>query len=309
MIGHATFCVVVVYNNVLARLRRTSPSLFEASMDLGADGWQTFRFVTWPVLSTALIAGGLLAFALSFDEVIVTTFTAGAQTTLPIFILDNMRQGQQLPVVNVVAFVVILLTIIPVRSRSSLTRDTRDRFADRNRRREHEATKHTKLTGGDPSTRPARRWRSSTRRRATDRRGSALRRTTSTAAVERAKAALPGVARRHAGRARGAAAQACGRDLRTTRRSSPRSSRGTSASRSGLARDEMPFSADNLRFFAGAARNLEGKSAGEYIKGYTSMVRREPLGIVGRHLPVELPADDGDLEDGPGPRGGQRRRS
>ena len=103
VIGHATFCVVVVYNNVLARLRRTSPSLVEASMDLGADGWQTFRYVTWPTLSTALVAGGLLAFALSFDEVIVTTFTAGAQTTLPIFILDNLRQGQRLPVVNVVA--------------------------------------------------------------------------------------------------------------------------------------------------------------------------------------------------------------
>ena len=101
VIGHATFCVVIVYNNVLARLRRTSPSLLEASQDLGADGWQTFRFVPWPVLSTALVAGGLLAFALSFDEVVVTTFTAGAQTTLPIFILDNLRQGQQLPVVNV----------------------------------------------------------------------------------------------------------------------------------------------------------------------------------------------------------------
>ena len=113
VVGHATFCVVVVYNNVLARLRRTSHSLVEASMDLGADGWQTFRYVTWPTLSTALVAGGLLAFALSFDEVIVTTFTAGAQTTLPIFILDNLRQGQQLPVVNVVAFAIILLTVIP----------------------------------------------------------------------------------------------------------------------------------------------------------------------------------------------------
>ena len=124
VIGHATFCVVVVYNNVLARLRRTSPSLLEASMDLGADGWQTFRFVTWPVVSTALISGGLLAFALSFDEVIVTTFTAGAQTTLPIFILDNLRQGQQLPIVNVVALVVILLTIIPVAIAQHLTRET-----------------------------------------------------------------------------------------------------------------------------------------------------------------------------------------
>jgi putative spermidine/putrescine transport system permease protein len=124
VIGHATFCVVVVYNNVLARLRLTSTSLIEASMDLGADGWQTFRFVVWPVVATALVAGGLLAFALSFDEVIVTTFTAGAQETLPIWILDNLRMGQKFPVVNVVAFAVILLTVIPVWISVRLTRDT-----------------------------------------------------------------------------------------------------------------------------------------------------------------------------------------
>ena len=122
VIGHSTFCVVAVYNNVIARLRRTSPSLIEASMDLGADGWQTFRYVTWPLISTALVAGGLLAFALSFDEVIVTTFTAGG-TTLPIFILNNLRQGQQLPIVNVIAFVVILLTVIPVWVSQRLTSD------------------------------------------------------------------------------------------------------------------------------------------------------------------------------------------
>jgi putative spermidine/putrescine transport system permease protein len=124
VIGHATFCVVVVYNNVLARLRRSSGSLLEASADLGADGWQTFWFVVWPVLSVALVAGGLLAFALSFDEVVVTTFTAGAQETLPIFILDNLRQGQQLPIINVVAFVVIILTVIPVALAQKLTQDT-----------------------------------------------------------------------------------------------------------------------------------------------------------------------------------------
>jgi putative spermidine/putrescine transport system permease protein len=124
VIGHATFCVVVVYNNVLARLRRTSPSLIEASMDLGADGWQTFRFVVWPVLSTALVAGGLLAFALSFDEVIVTTFTAGAQTTLPIWILDTIQRGQQLPVVNAVVFFVVVLTVIPVIVSQRLTQDS-----------------------------------------------------------------------------------------------------------------------------------------------------------------------------------------
>ena len=124
VIGHATFCVVVVYNNVVARLRRTSPSLIEASQDLGADGWQTFRFVLWPVLSTALVAGGLLAFALSFDEVIVTYFTAGAQETLPIFILDNIERGDQLPVVNVVAFFVIAVTAIPVILAQRVMRDT-----------------------------------------------------------------------------------------------------------------------------------------------------------------------------------------
>ena len=124
VIGHATFCVVVVYNNVVARLRRSSTSLVEASQDLGADGWQTFRFVLWPVLSTALVAGGLLAFALSFDEVIVTTFTAGLQETVPLFILDNIRQGQQLPVINVVAFVVIVITVIPVALAQRVMRDT-----------------------------------------------------------------------------------------------------------------------------------------------------------------------------------------
>jgi putative spermidine/putrescine transport system permease protein len=124
VIGHATFCVVIVYNNVVARLRRTSPSLVEASMDLGADGWQTFRFVTFPVLSTALISGALLAFALSFDEVIVTLFTAGAQNTLPIWILGKIRLGQQLPEVNAVVFVVIVLTVIPVIISQRLARDS-----------------------------------------------------------------------------------------------------------------------------------------------------------------------------------------
>jgi putative spermidine/putrescine transport system permease protein len=124
VIGHATFCIVVVYNNVLARLRRTQTSLVEASMDLGADGWQTFRFVTLPVIATALVAGGLLAFALSFDEIVVTIFTAGAQNTLPIWIFGNIRLGQQLPQVNVVVLFMILVTLIPVALAQRLTRDT-----------------------------------------------------------------------------------------------------------------------------------------------------------------------------------------
>jgi putative spermidine/putrescine transport system permease protein len=124
IVGHATFCIVTVYNNVLARLRRTQASLVEASMDLGADGWQTFRYVTLPMISTALVAGGLLAFALSFDEIVVTTFTAGAQNTLPIWIFGNIRLGQELPQVNVVVLFVIILSLIPVALAQRLTRDT-----------------------------------------------------------------------------------------------------------------------------------------------------------------------------------------
>jgi putative spermidine/putrescine transport system permease protein len=124
VIGHTTFCIVVVYNNVLARLRRTQTSLVEASMDLGADGWQTFRYVTLPVISTSLVAGALLAFALSFDEVIVTVFTSGNNNTLPIWIFGAIRQGQQLPQVNVVVLIVIALTIVPVAISVRMTRDT-----------------------------------------------------------------------------------------------------------------------------------------------------------------------------------------
>jgi putative spermidine/putrescine transport system permease protein len=112
--GHATFCIVVVFNNLIARLRRLPGSLSEASMDLGARGWQTLRYVTLPLSATALISGALLAFALSFDEVIVTIFTAGAQNTLPLWIFGAIRLGQQLPEVNVVVTIVILLTLIPV---------------------------------------------------------------------------------------------------------------------------------------------------------------------------------------------------
>ncbi len=121
IIGHTTFCIVVIYNNVIARLRRTSGSLGEASMDLGAHGLQTFRYITLPTIGTALVSGALLAFALSFDEVIVTTFTAGAQTTLPIWIFGAIRLGQQLPEVNVVVTAVLVLTIVPVALAVKLT--------------------------------------------------------------------------------------------------------------------------------------------------------------------------------------------
>ncbi len=124
VVGHATFCVVVVYNNVVARLRRVPGSLTEASQDLGASGFQTFRYVTFPSISTALISGGILAFALSFDEVIVTTFTAGAQNTLPLWIFGNIRLGQELPQVNVIVLIVLAVTILPVALAQRLTRES-----------------------------------------------------------------------------------------------------------------------------------------------------------------------------------------
>ena len=124
VVGHTTFCIVIVYNNLIARLRRTSPSLLEASMDLGARSWQTFRYITLPMVSTALIGGALLAFALSFDEIVVTVFTAGAQNTLPLWIYGAIRLGQQLPEVNVVVFLILLATIVPVTIAQRLTRES-----------------------------------------------------------------------------------------------------------------------------------------------------------------------------------------
>ncbi|WP_288842996.1 ABC transporter permease [uncultured Deefgea sp.] len=125
-IGHATFCVVVIYNNVVARLRRSAYSLIEASMDLGADGWQTFRYVLLPQLATSLLAGAVLAFALSFDEIIVTTFTAGQQQTLPIWLLNQLGRPRDVPVTNVVALGIMLLTTLPILLAWRLTQGTED---------------------------------------------------------------------------------------------------------------------------------------------------------------------------------------
>jgi putative spermidine/putrescine transport system permease protein len=124
VIGHATFCVVVVYNNVLARFRRTAHSQVEASMDLGASAFETFRYIVLPNIATALLAGGMLAFALSFDEVIVTTFTAGQQETLPIWIFNQLTKPRQRPVTNIVAIFVIAATFIPILLAHRLTQGT-----------------------------------------------------------------------------------------------------------------------------------------------------------------------------------------
>ena len=123
VLGHATFCIGVVYNNALARFRRLSGSMIEASMDLGANGPQTFRHVILPQIGSALLAGSMLAFALSFDEVIVTTFTAGQQTTLPIWMLNELIRPRQRPVTNVVALIVIVVTFLPILAAYYLTRE------------------------------------------------------------------------------------------------------------------------------------------------------------------------------------------
>ena len=123
IIGHATFCIVVVFNNAVARLRRLHGNLEEASKDLGADSWQTFRHVTFPQLRTALLAGALLAFALSWDEVVVTIFTSGAEQTLPIWIFANLFRPIEQPIVNVVALFVIVVSVIPVYIATRLASD------------------------------------------------------------------------------------------------------------------------------------------------------------------------------------------
>jgi putative spermidine/putrescine transport system permease protein len=122
VLGHATFCIVIVYNNAVARFRRLGSSMLEASADLGANGFQTFRYVVLPNLGSALLAGGMLAFALSFDEVIVTTFTAGQQSTLPIWMLNELVRPRQRPVTNVVAIVVFMATFLPILAAYYLTR-------------------------------------------------------------------------------------------------------------------------------------------------------------------------------------------
>jgi putative spermidine/putrescine transport system permease protein len=126
VIGHATFCMVVVYNNVVARLRRTSPNLIQASMDLGANNLQTFFYVILPNMGTAILAGGMLAFALSFDEVIVTTFTAGQQTTLPIWMFSELIRPRQRPITNVVAVFIMFITFIPIVFASYMASKTSD---------------------------------------------------------------------------------------------------------------------------------------------------------------------------------------
>ncbi|NYD42382.1 ABC transporter permease [Nocardioides panaciterrulae] len=115
VVAHATFCIVTVFNNVQARVQRLGSNYEQASMDLGAGRWTTFRLVTFPMLRSALLAGALLSFGLSFDEIVVTTFTISAtDQTLPIWIFQNLFRPNQAPVVNVVAAVLVLLSAVPI---------------------------------------------------------------------------------------------------------------------------------------------------------------------------------------------------
>jgi len=125
VLGHVTFCIVVVFNNVVARLRRTGTSLQEASSDLGASGWQTFAYVTFPTIRSAIMAGALLAFALSFDEIVVTTFTAApGLETLPQWIFNNLFRPSQAPIINAVAAALLIAFILPVYLAQRLSSDS-----------------------------------------------------------------------------------------------------------------------------------------------------------------------------------------
>ena len=294
VLGHATFCIVVVYNNAVARFRRLSPSLVEASMDLGADGFQTFRHVVLPNIATALLAGGMLAFALSFDEVIVTTFTAGQQTTLPIWMLSELVRPRQRPVTNVVAVIVIALTFLPILAAYYLTRGGDDgrragqitlkgaeRHADRDadrialregHRRAEEAilnprTGETILeaAGGlgrrrstPPSTPPRRR----------SPRGRAPRRPSA-----------PAISCKLADRI--AAEEQEFADLEALNCGKPRYTVHPRRDAGGHRRAAL------LR--RRGARRARRSAAGEYLPGFTSMVRRDPIGVVGQIAPWNYP--------------------
>ena len=290
---------------MVARLRRTARSLEEASADLGADTWQTFRHVTFPQLGTALLAGALLAFALSFDEVIVTTFTAGAEQTLPIWISRNLSRPNQLPIINVVASVVILISIIPVYFAQRLTQEPRGIGGGRApagpERRKLQARQRRPLEHDDHETPDLRRRRVDRRRRGRDHGGAEpghRRGDRRGAAVQRRgrrprRRGREGGARRSGSRRPRASAPSCCSSSRTSIDEHAEELAQLESQNVGkpiaAARDEPPVMADNLRFFAGAARLLEGKAAGEYMREHTSWIRREPIGVVAGITPWNYP--------------------
>ena len=299
MLGHATFCIVVVYNNAVARFRRTSGSLIEASMDLGADGFQTFRHVILPNIGTALLAGGMLAFALCFDEVIVTTFTAGQQQTLPIWMLEELVRPRQRPVTNVVAMVVVLVTFLPILAAYYLTRDgdqCRRAWASELR---GDCMDTEMLIGSRFEARHRDRGdRSSTRAPASF--IEAMPEASPAqidAAVAAAEKALRDLVAHDAGAALGLSAE----DRRRASRPRPASFAALEALNCGkpinaVLNDEIPAIVDCYRFFAGAVRTCTGAVGGRiparpHLDDPPRPDRRRRLDRA-----VELSADDDGLE-------------
>ena len=316
VIGHATFCVVVVYNNAVARLRRLNPTLIEASMDLGADGFQTVRYVILPQLGTALLAGALLAFALSFDEVIVTTFTAGQQTTLPIWMLQELVRPRQRPVTNVVAVVDHRADLRAHPAAYYLTRADEPRAPltpaqgdshDRHRHCPTELLIDGAFVAGEGDAEEA----SSTRPPAQllVERARGLRR------AGRTRPCRPRTARSTAGaRPRRRSVRACCSSSPTRSSRAPRTSRASNRStaaspmRARSATRSRPI-VDCFRFFAGAARCLPRHRRRRVPRRphQHDPARPDRRGRLDRAL--ELPADDGGVEDRAGAGGRQHRRA
>ena len=324
VLGHATFCIVVVYNNAVARFRRLSGSLVEASMDLGANGFQTFRHVILPNLGTALLAGGMLAFALSFDEVIVTTFTAGQQSTLPIWMLEELVRPRQRPVTNVVAMVVVLVTLLPILAAYYLTRGGEDVAGQRQmivpmvRIDQVGTTSTARRTCMD--TAAADRRRAS--RPATEAPEPILNPRTG-ATDPRAARGLAGAGRRRGRRGAAAPSTAWSRTTPAERSAALlRIADRIEAEADGFAalealncgkpinavkNDEMPAIVDCWRFFAGAVRCQHGAARGRvprrpHLDDPPRPGRRRRLDRA-----LELPADDDGLEARPGARRRQHR--
>ena len=282
---------MIVHNNVIARLRRIPVNWVEASMDLGADGWQTFRYVLLPQIATALLAGGMLAFALSFDEIIVTLFTAGHERTLPIWFYNELFRPRERPITNVVAVIVILVTLGPILLAYYLTRPD-DPAPGRDRRtmgsRLHMQTKlliNGKLVAGagkvedvlDPAT------------------GKVLARVAEAsreqvnAAVSAADAAFDGWARTPPKDRATLLLRLADRIEADGAGFAKVESRNCGKPYAAALADEIPAIADVFRFFAGACRSLTSAVSGEYLAGFTSMIRRDPVGVVASIAPWNYP--------------------
>ena len=315
VLGHATFCIVVVYNNAVARFRRTSGSMIEAAMDLGADKFQTFRHIILPNIATALLAGGMLAFALSFDEVIVTTFTAGQQQTLPLWMLEELIRPRQRPVTNVGGDG-RRHRHLPAHPRRLLP-DARRRTVSRGDGQVSTMHRHIRVGEDQMDTEMliGSRFESGAESRGagpqSQDRGADRSHPRGLAAADR---------RGRCGGREGLSPPGRGRRRTSARTTCCGSRQAIEDDAAGFAalealncgkpinavlNDEIPAIVDCWRFFAGAVRNMHGAVAGEYLPGHTSMIRRDADRHRRLDRAVELPADDDGLEARAGARGRQ----